>query len=440
MKMKRSYLFFCPFFAAVFASLALLSAACPADADENNSDKKEAYDSIALFTRVLEQVRSYYADQEKVEYRELIYGALEGMLHSLDPHSSFMDPDMYADMKDDTAGAFGGLGIVVTLRDGVLTIVSPMEDTPGSRAGLLPGDRIVGIDGKSTEGFSLQEAVKSLRGEPGTTVTLRVLRPETQEVTSHTLERAVIEVSSVKDAELLDGRIGYVRATQFDERTALLLKEALVELVEQGMEALILDLRNNPGGLLTSAVEVSELFLKRRAEIVSTKGRTEDGDQEQVYRAQGSVHYLNFPMVVLVNEGSASAAEIVSGALQDHKRAVLVGEKTFGKGSIQSVFVNDDGSAIRLTTAKYYTPNGRLIHEKGIEPDIRVPLSVEMKHRIFFDRSAFEASESAGEPEPDPQLERALDVLKGIRVFQSKSNRAFFTGRIAGKPETEMDR
>lgn len=440
--MKQTSVFFCQILAVVFVAAVLLFAPYSSFADSAASDKKDAYDSIALFTKVMEQIRTYYVDLDKVEYKELIYGALEGMLQSLDPHSQFMNPDMYADMMDDTAGQFGGLGIVVTLRDGVLTIVSPMQDTPGARAGLLPGDRIVGIDGKSTEGFSLQEAVKELRGEPGTKVTLRILRSETQEVSSHTLERAVIEVSSVKDAKFIADGIGYVRATQFDERTASLLKEAVVELLDQEMDALILDLRNNPGGLLTAAVEVSEMFLKRRTIIVSTSGRSEEGDQKQVYRAQGSVHYLDFPMVVLVNHGSASAAEIVSGALQDHKRAVLVGEKTFGKGSVQSVFANDDGSAIRLTTAKYYTPSGRVIHEKGIEPDIRVAVSPETQRRIFIERDAAEEStldDDDDDEELDPQLERAIDVLKGIRMFQAKKDIPFDAGKFARKTKSELD-
>jgi carboxyl-terminal processing protease len=381
--------------------------------------RDEAYENIALFTRVLEQIRAHYVDADKTEYQDLVYGALQGMLSSLDAHSQFLEPDMYDDMKDDTSGQFGGLGIVISLRDGVLTIVAPMEDTPGYRAGLQAGDKIIGIDGEVTEGVSLQEAVKKLRGEPGTRVKLKVLRPETHEVEEVEIERAIIKVSSVKDERLLDDGIGYVRVTQFNEPTAANLQKAIEDLKEQGLQALILDMRNNPGGLLTSSIDVSQMFLRRNQVIVSTRARGETKGKE--YRARARDLVKGLPMVILVNGGTASAAEIVSGALQDHQRAILIGEKTFGKGSVQSVLPNDDGSAIRLTTAKYYTPSERVIHEKGIEPDIVVSIEPQRWADLQEQRARKEHDESkeAEEQLLDPQLERAVDVLKGIMIFQA---------------------
>jgi len=384
-------------------------------------DREEAYEKIALFTKVVEQIREHYVDYDKTAYENLIYSALRGMLQGLDTHSQFLDPEMYTDMKDDTRGKFGGLGIVISIRDGVLTIISPMEDTPGYEAGLLAGDKIIEIDGESTEGFSLPEAVKKLRGEPDTDVTIKILRPKTQEIKDVTITRAIINVPSVKDAKMLDDGIGYIRVTQFNEPTGRALERELNKLLDEELEALVLDLRNNPGGLLSSAVEVAQMFLKRSELIVYTQGR--DEKQKQTFRARGRVRYTDFPMAILVNQGSASASEIVAGALQDQQRAILVGEKTFGKGSVQSVLPLDDGSAIRLTTAKYYTPSQRLIHDRGIEPDIVVPIAPEDWRKLQIQRTRPENAEPIPGQEDeeevvDYQLERAMDVLKGILIFQ----------------------
>ena len=389
-----------------------------------DTERDSAYETISLFTKVVEQIREHYVDQDKTKYKDLIYGALNGMLQSLDPHSQFMDPEMYSDMKDDTTGHFGGLGIVISIKDAVLTIVAPMEDTPGFKAGLMSGDKIIEIDGKSTEGLSLQEAVKKLRGDPGTKVTIKILRPKNRDIKDVELVRAVINVPSVKDARILEDGIGYVRIVQFNEPTANALQESLDKLSGEGMQALILDLRNNPGGLLTSAVEVSQKFLRRGDLIVFTLGRNEK--QQQVFRAKGRYRFGDLPMVVLVNGGSASASEIVAGALQDHKRAMLIGEKTFGKGSVQSVLPLDDGAAIRLTTAKYYTPSKRVIHEKGIEPDIVVPMNPDDWRKLLIKRSRPENAElEEGEEDVsgvvDIQLERAVDVLKGIMIFEAQN-------------------
>jgi len=388
----------------------------------------EAYRNIALFTRALEQIRLNYVDAEQVSYEDLIEGAIRGMIGSLDEHSQFLDKEAYQDMQDDTRGQFGGLGIVISMKDNALTIVSPMEDTPGFRAGLLPDDRIIQIDATPTEGLNLAESVKLLRGEPGSKVTLKILRPKTRDVREITLERAEIKVDSVKDARIIEDAIGYVRITQFNEPTSESLEVELKKLREQGMQALVLDLRNNPGGLLQSAIDVSKKFLRKREIIVSTRGRNvRDGQQ---YRAGDRDRIEGLPMVVLVNGGSASASEIVAGALQDHKRAVLIGEKTFGKGSVQSVLQMSDASALRLTTARYYTPSGRMIHEQGIEPDIVVPMSPEDWRSLMLQKVRIDSPDPVEREDipdatavKDVQLERAVSVLKGILLYQARANR-----------------
>jgi len=394
---------------------------------DTSEEREEAYRNIGLFTRALEQIRGSYVDADKVSYDDLIEGAIRGMMATLDEHSHYLDVDAYQDMQDDTRGQFGGLGIVITMKDDALTIVSPMEDTPGFRAGLQSDDRILEIDGETTEGITLAESVKKLRGEPGTEVWLKYLRPRTQDVQEVTIERADISVASVKDARMLEDGIGYLRVTQFNEPTADALQEKLDELSGQGMRALVLDLRNNPGGLLRSAIEVSQKFLPSRKVIVTTRGRTFGDDQ--VYRAGGRDRLVDLPMVVLVNGGSASASEIVAGALQDHRRAVLVGEKTFGKGSVQSVMQLEDDSALRLTTARYFTPADRMIHEQGIEPDILAPMSPEDWRALMILRAReenpldeTELSEDDKTVE-DVQLNRAVSVLKGVLIFSAKNGR-----------------
>ncbi len=393
--------------------------------EETNADDRDtAYDHMALFTTAIEQIRRNYVDGDKTEYRDLIYGALRGMLQSLDSHSAFLDPDMFSDMRDDTSGQFGGLGIVISMRNNILTIVAPMEDTPGSRAGLLSGDHIVEIDGESTEGWTLQQAVRKLRGAPDTDVTIKVVRPRTSEIEEHTITREIISVDSVRDVRMIGDMIGYMRVTQFNTPTAADVRAALEELEEQGMRALILDLRNNPGGLLNAAIEVAQQFVPRGELIVYTQGR--DGRRGQRYTARERNARTGFPMVVLINEGSASASEIVAGALQDHRRAVLIGEKTFGKGSVQSVLPLDDGSALRLTTAQYYTPSDRVIDERGIEPDIVIPIPAEDWRRLLLQRARPENADLEQLEEEDDfedlvdiQLERAVDVLKGILIFEA---------------------
>jgi len=389
-------------------------------------DPNLGYEKMALFTRALEQVREQYVDTLKTSYQDLIYGALRGMLQSLDPHSQFLDPAMYKDMKDETAGEFGGLGIVIGIKDGLLTVIAPMEDTPGFRAGLLPGDKIIEIDGQPTDNMLIEEAVKKLRGTPGTKVKLSILRPKTEEIRTLELVRDRINVESVKDAKMLEDGIGYLRIVQFNDPTARAVHEAVQKLQAQGLHALVIDLRNNPGGLLTSAIEVAEKFVRRGDMIVFTRGRNEK--PLQTFRAKGRQHYLDFPMAILINGGSASAAEIVAGALQDHRRAILVGEKTFGKGSVQSVLQLEDGSAIRLTTARYYTPSKRVIHEQGIEPDVVIPMPPEdwqllMSRRILPENAETEPA-AGSDGVQDVQLDRAIDILKGVMIFTAQQTSA----------------
>lgn len=394
---------------------------------DTSEERDEAYDKISLFTRALEQIRESYVDADDVTYEKLIQGAIRGMITSLDEHSQYLDKDAFQDMQEETRGQFGGLGIVISIKDNALTVVAPMEDTPGFRAGLQSGDRILQIDGEPTDGVALADAVKKLRGEPGTKVTLKVLRPKTQDVREVTIERADIKVESVKDARIIEDGIGYIRITQFNEPTAVALQEALARLKESGLRALVLDLRNNPGGLLRAAIDVSQQFLKRNEVIVSTRGRAASDDQ--VYSARDPRPLLDLPMVVMVNSGSASASEIVAGALQDHRRAVLIGEKTFGKGSVQSVLQISEDTALRLTTARYYTPAGRMIHEQGIEPDIVIPLSPEDWRVLMLKRAREENPEAdveiTDEEEQirDVQLDRAIAVLKGIMIYGERAGR-----------------
>jgi len=396
------------------------------------AEKESPYPSLELFSFVMEKVRKDYVDGQKLSYQELVYGALKGMLNTLDPHSEFMDPEKYKELQNDTQGAFGGLGIVISMKDNFVTVVSPMEDSPGFKAGILSGDRIVKIEGKSTEKMGIEDVVKQLRGDSGTEVRLTTLRPSTGEFKDYKLARQVINVDMVKDINgkkefpLSENKIGYVRLVQFGEKASDELERALKKLKGQGMQALVLDLRWNPGGLLEQAVDVCEKFLPRGELVVTTEGR--NSNQNSVRRAMGRGDELHkLPMVVLVNLGSASASEIVAGCLQDLKRAIVLGEKTFGKGSVQSILPLQDGSALRLTTAKYYTPSHKVIHEQGITPDIIVPLTTDEERAVVLQRTpggveSLEPRERADiENARDPQLDRAMDLLKGINLFTQRS-------------------
>ncbi len=392
---------------------------------------RKTYEKIKIFTEALTIVEDSYV--EEVDPSELIYNAIKGMVTNLDPHSSFMTPEEYREMQVETRGTFGGLGIEITIKDGVLTVVSPIEDTPAYRAGIKAGDKIVKIEDKPTKGMTLNEAVKLLRGPKGTKVTIWIMREGFEKPRPFEIVRDIIHIRSVKSRLLEDG-FGYVRIINFQQGTDEELKKALKGLEEEsgGLKGLILDLRNNPGGLLDQAVSVSDIFLTKGL-IVYTKGRIKE--QEMRFEAKMDGTEPTYPMIVLVNGGSASASEIVAGALKDHKRAVIMGTTTFGKGSVQSIIPLEDGSALRITTSKYYTPSGVSIQARGIVPDIVVEERVvekkpEVKHPREKDLEGHlegpkgegkEEKKAKGEEEiEDFQLKTALDYLKGWYIFKEQ--------------------
>jgi carboxyl-terminal processing protease len=404
----------------------VLTSSAAADSDD------AGYANLTVFTRALQLIRQDYVDANKIGYRDLTYSALRGMLGSLDPHSQFMEPPDFRDMQDETRSEFGGLGIVVSTKDGVLTVVSPMEDSPGFRAGISPGDQILRINGTTTEKMSLQDAINLLRGDPGQKVTLTIFRPSTKETRDYLLQREIIKVASVKDAKILDQsvtgnfKIGYVRITQFNEPTAQELDQKLNELQAHGMQALVVDLRYNPGGLLTSAVDVSGLFLPPRTMVVYTEGR-DASQRREYYTSKNAKQRPNFPMVLLVNSGSASGSEILAGALKDLNRAILVGETTFGKGSVQSVIQLPDGAALRLTTAKYYTPGKQVIHEKGVMPNIKASLTADQERALLLrhrDGLLSPDEQRFVNDQKDPQLDRAVDALKGAMIYNQNDKQS----------------
>jgi carboxyl-terminal processing protease len=387
-----------------------------------NNDNEQ--NSLEVFADALQRIHSEYVDGKDLTYRQLVYSALKGAVGRLDPHSEFLDADSYQELQDDTEGQFGGVGLMVgTNKDGDITVIAPMDDTPGARAGILAGDRIVKVEGRSIDKIDLTDVVKMLRGEPGSTVSLTILRPATGLTKTYTLTRAIIQMEMVKDINgqksfpLDENQIGYVRITQFGEKTGEELQGAINRLKEQHVKGVILDLRWNPGGLLDQAVEVCQKFLPSGQLVVSTEGR----HTFEKYYAHGNGDELkNVPVVVLVNLGTASAAEIVSGCLQDLHRAVVLGEKTFGKGSVQTIFPLDDGSALKLTVAKYYTPSHKVIHEHGILPDVLVPLTDAEEAAVAVKRTPGgldyvpEKDRPAVAAANDEQLDRAEDLLKGL--------------------------
>ncbi len=420
------------------------------------------YEKLKIFGDVLSAVQTSYVEEPDMD--QLVEGAIKGMLQTLDPHSSYLTPDMLKQVEVETKGVFGGLGIEIGIKDGVLTIIAPIEDTPADRAGLQAGDKIVKIEQDHTKDMTVMDAVKRLRGEPGTQVTIWVAREGVAELMPFTITRDIIKIRSVKTRALGEG-IGYIKLLQFQQDTSAELENALKERMKdkEGLRGLVLDLRNNPGGLLDQSVKVADKFIDSGL-IVYTDGRIES--QKFKYSAHRNGTYGGFPMVVLVNAGSASASEIVAGALQDHGRAVILGMQTFGKGSVQTILPLEDGSALRLTTARYYTPNGRSIQAKGIEPDIVVtdgresrtghPGAIREKdirrHLRGEDeeetmktpqeesspaeeirrkkedsgngKRGKESLSPASEPkrgeEKDVQLDRAIDLLKGWEIFKTR--------------------
>ena len=387
----------------------------------------ETYRQLNLFGDVFEKIRTDYV--EKPEDAKLIESAISGMLSGLDPHSSYMDPKSFKDMQVQTKGEFGGLGIEVTQEDGFVKVVTPIDDTPASRAGLLAGDFIVEIDGDSVQGLTLNQAVDRMRGPVNSSVKLRISRKGTDSF-EVSLKREIIKISSVKSR--IENDVSYIRITQFTEKTSDGLKNAIDQATKNipadKLKGYIVDLRNDPGGLLDQAIAVSDAFLER-GEIVSTRGRNPDDAQRYVARSGDLTG--GKPVVVLINGGSASASEIVAGALQDHKRATIIGTRSFGKGSVQTIIPLGPSGALRLTTARYYTPSGRSIQAKGIDPDIQVLQDVpdEIKGKDETKGEAAlkghlknGANEQGGssayvpaDPKQDKQLQYALDLLRGIK-------------------------
>ena len=409
--------------------------------DKNATPKdKNLYKDIKTFGEVLDMVRKNYVDE--VDTNTLMQGAINGMIRSLDPHSSFMTPDLYKELEVETQGQFGGVGIEIMIIKDVLTVVSPIEDTPAFHAGLKSGDQILKIDGKSTKDITIMEAVKQLRGLKDTKVTITIQREKMATPRDITLTRAIIQVKSVKYKKA-EGNIGYIRIAAFQERTADDLRKALREMDEKNnpMKGLVVDLRNDPGGLLTQAIEVSDIFLKSGV-IVSTRGRAKSMETKAM--AKNDNIEIGCPIVVLVNEGTASAAEIVAGALQDNGRALIVGAQTFGKASVQTVIPLEDGSALKLTTARYYTPNGRSIQAEGITPDIIVPfvktsedaeIGIDKEERLRekdlkghiqptkedgtkMDETKSKEVKDLLPLEDDNQLKTAVDILKSWNIMK----------------------
>jgi carboxyl-terminal processing protease len=332
---------------------------------ERTGHATETYEELKTFSEVLTQVQKSYVEETKV--KDLVQGAIRGMLATLDPHSAYMTPDMYKEMQVETKGEFGGVGIQIGVKENRLAVIAPIEGTPAYRAGIKSGDFITKVNDETTKDLTLMDAVQKMRGPKGSKVNLTIQRDGTPDPLQFTLVRDTIKIESVK-SKVLDN-IGYVRLTQFQESTGRDLNKVLKQFKEQKLQSTILDLRNNPGGLLTAAVEVSEQFLPGGKLVVYTKGRESKKDE---WISKGKDQMDDSPMIILVNEGSASASEIVAGALQDWGRAVIVGTTSFGKGSVQTILPLGDGSGLRLTTAKYYTPKGRSIQSTGISPDIVV--------------------------------------------------------------------
>lgn len=380
----------------------------------------QTYEQLRLLVDIMTIVRENYVEEK--ENKDLVTSAIKGMVRDLDPFSQFLEPQEYKDMKTETEGQFGGLGIRISVRDNWLTVVTPIPGTPAYKLGILPGDKIIKIEKESTQGMSVNDAVRKLRGTPGTKVTITIAREGEKEPVDHTITRDVIKIDSIRH-KTLKGDYGYIKINEFSASTDKDLKKALAELTKQNVKYLVLDLRNNPGGLLDVAVDTAKEFLPSDKLVVYTKGRRPHMNRE--YKTGVNSDYVKLPMAVLINKGSASGSEIFAGALQDHKRAIIVGMESFGKASVQSVFPMTDGNALRLTTAKYYTPSGKLIHrdektgEGGIKPDVVVEVSRDTEVKL---QSQLEEIYPPGkEPESvvgdkerveDAALSRAMELLK----------------------------
>jgi carboxyl-terminal processing protease len=384
------------------------------------------YAAIAGFTRAIQVIRQDYVDPSAVSYKKLTYAGLHAMLPHLDPHSQFLEPEDLKDREDETRGEFGGFGFTISGKDNSITILSTMENSPSARAGIMPGDRIVAVEGKSTLNMPIAELNQLLRGQPNQRLALTIYRPSTRETKQYDMRREIIKVASVVDAKILNPvqtggiKIGYLRITEFTEPTAKELSKKLDELEAAGMEALIMDLRFNPGGLLTSAVDVCGLFLPPRTLVAYTEGR-DPAERRDYYTGMDNRPTEDFPMAVLANGLSASGAEIVTGALKDLRRAIVVGETTFGKGVVQTPIPLPDGSALWLTTAKYYTPGKQVIQEKGISPDIEATIDTDRERALLLrQRGGLYTPEERKlvQDTPDTQLGRAVDALRSLIIYK----------------------
>ncbi|MBF0505888.1 MAG: S41 family peptidase [Nitrospirae bacterium] len=398
---------------------------------------QSSYEELKTFTEVLSLIKKNYVDEVKT--KDLVESAIKGMVSSLDPHSGYMTPEAYKELQVETKGEFGGLGIQIGVKDNVLTVIAPIEDTPAYRAGIKAGDKIVKIAGESAKNMAITDAVAKMRGPKGSSIVLSILREGWTQPKDFTIVRDTIKIKSVK-ARMIDTSIGYIKLTQFQEATGDDLSAALANLKKSGMSSVILDLRNDPGGLLDSAVDVAEQFLPPKQLIVYIKSRS--GEKKEYFTSGEKPYYTDLPMVVLVNQGSASASEIVAGALKDWKRAVIIGVQTFGKGSVQSLIPLSDGSGLRLTTAKYYTPSGTSIQSIGITPDIVVKLTSkdgkenhtvvrekDLERHLKNDNVKEEGEDNEIAPfeveeKDDVQLQRAVDTLKTWKVFESMLKKA----------------
>jgi carboxyl-terminal processing protease len=405
---------------------AVVSGAFSANKKKNHDD---LYRQVELFSDTLAIIHNEYVEDTKP--KDLIYGALKGMLASLDPHSQFMDPETYNELKVDTEGKFGGLGIEITIKDGLLTVITPIEDTPAWKAGIKANDHIVKINDELTREMALTDAVKKMRGKSGEAVNLTILRDSEKKLLDFKIVRDIIKIKDIKQARMLEDGIGYIRLAEFRENTLKEFNNALSILSKQKMNALILDLRNNPGGLLDVAVKIAGRFIPSNKMIAYTKGRKQEQNFEFFSDSKNVI--LDLPLVVLINEGSASGSEIVAGVLQDYKRAILIGNKSFGKGSVQTVIPLGDGSALRLTTSHYFTPSGKIIHGKGVTPDILVEAKVDSDTKVEQVKTIkpdeiFKIIESGDKKnkssqdtfdyKSDPQIMRAVDTLRAIELYK----------------------
>jgi len=424
---------------AILITFTLAGVYAPASFARDDSGAEQQglpLDELRNFSDIFARIKSDYVEPQ--DDKTLLENAIRGMLAGLDPHSTYLDPDEYKELKIGTSGEFGGLGIQVGMEDGFIKVISPIDDTPAFKAGLKAGDLIIRLDNKPVKGMSLNDAVNIMRGKPGTTIDLTVVREGDSKPLNFTIERAIIKVKSVR-SRILEANYGYVRVATFQSHTGQDLKDAINTLQKDNkkpLKGLILDLRNNPGGVLNAAAEVSDLFLNDGL-IVYTKGRVKDSYFE--FKAKPGDILKNAPMVVLINGGSASASEIVAGALQDHKRAVLMGSRSFGKGSVQTIQELRNGGAVKFTTARYFTPSGRSIQAEGIAPDIplqnarltavegnglknikEADLSGHLSNPIDGEEEVTSKSQKDKKPvaPEDYQLNEALNLLKGLNIFR----------------------